>query len=161
MLEIVWVLFFFHQLFCHLWRVRKVPFGNFRICLKHVCWQLQIVFDRSKYYGRSYFISFANWVITPSLFIWARFWKVVVKSCLVSIMRFFLCFHNGLGLLRLIIICLPCGRHILFFPRCMSVCPSVSPSVRPSVCPSVCNAFLSEPYLKEPVVQKICKKNLK
>ena len=44
----------------------------------------------------------------------------------------------------------PCGRHILFFPPCMSVRASVRASVRPFVC----NAFLSEPYLQEPFVQK-------
>ena len=44
----------------------------------------------------------------------------------------------------------PCGRHILFFPPCMCV--------RPSVRPFVCNAFLSEPDLQEPFVQKNCKK---
>ena len=44
----------------------------------------------------------------------------------------------------------PCGRHILFFPSCMSVRPSVRPSVP---CPCV-TLPLSEPYLQEPFIEK-------
>ena len=42
----------------------------------------------------------------------------------------------------------PCGRHILFFPPCMSVRPSVRLSV---------TLLLSEAYLQKPFVQKLCK----
>ena len=55
----------------------------------------------------------------------------------------------------------PAGDIYCFSLR---VCPSVRASVRPSVRASVrlsVTLTLSEPYLQEPFVQKICKKNPK
>ena len=60
---------------------------------------------------------------------------------------------TGVHTVHVVLYVSPCGRHILFFPPCMSV--------RPPVRPFVYYAFLHrEPYLQEPFVLKKIKYNI-